>query len=199
MRRTVGEPAPSSGRPSTESFDLAQAADQVLAERAGDGDVRAFTVLVRRHGPALRRYATRVLGGTSESDDVVQETFVTAWTQLAGLQETAAVRGWLFRIAGRKAIDRLRAAKSHDEAREDLPAPVSDSPASRAQVGSLTGALSAALDGLPVDQRRAWLLRELGGQSYDDIAADLGVPTSTVRGLLARARKDLARRMEAWR
>lgn len=60
-------------------------------------------------------------------------------------------------------------------------------------------ALGAALRELPEAQRECWVLREMGGYSYDEIAAELGVPVSTVRGLLARARGFLITRMEAWR
>ena len=52
---------------------------------------------------------------------------------------------------------------------------------------------------LPEDQRRCWTLRELAECSYGQIAEELDLPVSTVRGLLARARKTLLREMEEWR
>ena len=67
---------------SMERAPLGDAADAILAARAADGDLRAFEVLVRRHGPLMRAYATRILGSNSDSDDVVQETFITAWERL---------------------------------------------------------------------------------------------------------------------
>ncbi len=179
---------------------LDDAADALLAERAADGDVRAFTVLVRRYGPALRAYAGRLLGSAAESDDVVQDTFITAWARLGDLGDPAAVRGWLFRIAGHNAIDRLRAHREHADVTEEDPA-ASDlhSPARSAEAGSLTAALAQALEALPPEQQRAWVLREMGGLHYDEIAAELALPASTVRGLLVRARRTLAERLEAWR
>lgn len=57
----------------------------------------------------------------------------------------------------------------------------------------------AALDRLPETQRRAWTLRELGGLGYDEIAAELDLPVSTVRGALARARARLITELDGWR
>lgn len=58
---------------------------------------------------------------------------------------------------------------------------------------------SAPLATLPTLQRLCWVLREVGGESYGGIAEQLGVPSSTVRGALARARTTLATAMEEWR
>ena len=179
---------------------LDAASDQMLADRAADGDLRAFEVLVRRHGPLMRVYATRVLGSNDETDDVVQESFITAWQQLGTLEDPRAVKSWLMRIVGRKSIDRLRARHQHVNIDEtDAPAPESHAPHALAETLSQTEALSRVLAALPEDQRRCWSLRELAEYSYVDIAAELNLPVSTVRGLLARARKTLLREMEDWR
>ena len=179
---------------------LDAASDQTLADRAADGDLRAFEVLVRRYGALMRVYATRVLGSNDETDDVVQESFITAWQQLRTLEDGSAVKSWLMRIVSRKSIDRLRARRSHINIDDtDAPAPESHAPHVLAEVESQTEALSRVLAALPEDQRRCWTLRELAENSYGDIAAELDLPLSTVRGLLARARKTLLREMEEWR
>ena len=179
---------------------LDAAADQILADRAADGDLRAFEVLVRRYGPLMRVYATRVLGSNDETDDVVQESFITAWQQLGTLEDGSAVKSWLMRIVSRKSIDRLRARRPHVNIDDtDAPAPESNAPHVLAEVESQAEALALVLAALPGDQRRCWTLRELAEYSYGDIAAELNLPLSTVRGLLARARKTLLRQMEDWR
>ncbi|WP_105035313.1 RNA polymerase sigma factor [Cryobacterium aureum] len=172
----------------------------MLAERAADGDLRAFEVLVRRYGPLMRVQATRVLGSNDETDDVVQESFITAWQQLGTLDDPSAVKSWLMRIVSRKSIDRVRARREHANIDDtDAPAPESRAPHALAETLSQTEALSRVLAGLPEDQRRCWTLREIAEYSYGDIAAELDLPLSTVRGLLARARKTLLREMEEWR
>lgn len=174
--------------------------DRTLADRAADGDVRAFEVLVRRHGPLMRVYASRVLGSNDEMDDVVQESFITAWQQLPNLDNGGAVKSWLMRIVSRKSIDRVRARRRHvDIDLTDPPAPERESPHRLVEAESQAEALTRVLAELPEDQRRCWMLRELGECSYGDIADELELPVSTVRGLLARARKTLLHEMEEWR
>ena len=182
------------------SVDLTSAPDRTLAGRAADGDVRAFEVLVRRHAPLMRAYATRVLGSNDETDDVVQEAFITAWQQLPTLSDPGVVKSWLMRIVSRKSIDRLRARKGHADIDDyEQPAPAELTPPRVVEAASREAALSSALAALPEGQRQCWVLKELAEYSYDEIAHELDVPVSTVRGLLSRARKNLIREMEEWR
>jgi RNA polymerase sigma-70 factor (ECF subfamily) len=186
--------------PLHDGLRLAEAPDGVLAGRAVDGDVRSFEVLVRRHGPLMRAYATRILGSTSESDDVVQEAFITAWDQLPTVKDLSAVKSWLMRITSHKAIDRIRARRDHAPLEDwDVEAPDSDTPHRRAEAASQWEMISQVLGRLSETQRQCWLLREMGGYSYDEIAEELKIPPSTVRGHLARARRKLVEEMEEWR
>ena len=185
--------------PSSTRLALPQLSDAVLADRAADGDPHAFAELVRRYGGVLRGYATRILGRTASSDDVVQEAFVTAWQQLDTLEDPAAVRAWLIRITTRKALDHLRASRDHEDIDDLEIAAAAAGPEARAEGSDMNVALSRALDALPATQRRTWILRELGGYSYDEIAVELGLPNSTVRGALSRARSTLLTELQGWR
>lgn len=197
-------PAPAADGDGTVDHDendpLQEAADATLASRAADGDTRAFEILARRHGPLMRVYSAKLLDSDIESDDVVQEAFLTGWRQINDLDSPANVRNWLMRIVTRKAIDRIRVRRSHDDIDDwDPPASPETSP-ERVVVARLQmDAVWEALDKLPSDQRRCWLLRETAGYSYHEIGDSLGIPTSTVRGLLSRARRFLLTEMEAWR
>ncbi len=186
--------------PATPGPALEEADDRTLAGRASDGDIRAFEVLVRRYGRLMRVYARRILGSNADVDDVVQEAFLQAWQHLPSLEELASVKSWLMRIVANRSVDRIRARREHaDIDQHEYEAPASEAPEARAQVHSLDEALSAALSRLPEDQRRCWVLREVAGYSYLDIGGELDLPSSTVRGLIARARKNLIREMEEWR
>jgi len=179
---------------------LEAADDRIVAGRAADGDTVAFAVLVRRYTPMMRAYARRVLSSGAEVDDVVQEAFITAWDQLPKLDDPARVKSWLMRITGRKAIDRIRAARRDADISEvEVAAPEHTTPPRQAEVRAEAAALGAALQQLPAQQRECWVLREIGGLTYEEIRDELGIPLSTVRGLLARARKDIIVRMEQWR
>lgn len=176
------------------------APDRIVAGRAADGDTDAFRVLVLRHSPLMRGYARRILGTEDEADDVVQDAFIVAWQQLPDLDDPGAVKSWLMRIVSHKAIDRVRARHPHlDIDDHEQSAAEATTPASRVETRFRTDELSAALRELPEAQRQCWMLREIADYSYNEIAAELDIPASTVRGLLARARKHLIVRMGAWR
>ena len=187
------------GTTGTHPDRLDEADDGTLAARAADGDVRAFETLVRRHAPVVRAYSRRILGSNADVDDVTQDTFISAWNHLDALDDRASVRGWLFRIASRKCFDVIRARRPHDDIDDLEVASLDESPDARAEAGSLSSAVSVALDQLKPEQRRAWVLRELGGYSYDEIGAEMDLPATTVRGLLTRARAGITARMEGWR
>ncbi|WP_449374515.1 RNA polymerase sigma factor [Arthrobacter psychrolactophilus] len=179
---------------------LADAPDHLLAERAADGDAASFETLARRHGPLMRAYARRLTRSHDEADDVVQEALVTAWKDIGTLQDGAAVKAWLMRIVGRRAIDAGRRRKSHDNLDDQAdPADRKPTPEQAAVASSARMALNNALARLPEEQRRCWVLKEFGGQSYDEIAEALGISAASVRGRLARARTMLVKEMEEWR
>lgn len=179
---------------------LESADDRIVAGRAADGDTKAFAVLVRRYAPMMRAYARRILPGTAEVDDIVQDAFIAAWDQLPKLDDPGRVKSWLMRITSRNAIDRVRASRPHvDIAAIETRAPDRSGPSRRAEAHAGIVALADALGQLPTPQRECWVLRELGDHSYEEIADQLDISVSTVRGLLARARKDIIVRMEEWR
>jgi len=179
---------------------LSGADDRIVAGRAADGDPAAFRVLVVRHAPLMRSYAHRILGSTDEVDDVVQDAFIVAWQRLPELADLGRVRSWLMRIVSHKAIDRVRGRHPHVDIEEQEPSiPEVEPPADVVEARSEAEELCSALGELPAAQRQSWVLRELAGYSYEEIAAELAVPATTVRGLLARARRYLMVRMAAWR
>ncbi|POH66029.1 MULTISPECIES: RNA polymerase sigma factor [Cryobacterium] len=172
--------------------------DSVLVDFVVAGNQTAFEILVRRYRPMLHGYAMRTLGSNEESDDVVQEAFITAWEKLPALKDGVHLKAWLMRVVRNKCLDRLRKRRPVTvEIDENMPARL-DSPFDVVETLLQNEALSLALSGLPTKQRRAWVMREFSGASYNVIASELGVPESTVRGLLARSRHTLARELAAW-
>lgn len=179
---------------------LASATDATLAARAIDGDVAAFEILARRHGPLMRVFAARMLGSDLESDDVVQEAFLVGWRRLHEIDDPARVRNWLMRIVSNRAIDRIRTRREHDDISELEPAaPATTDPSRIVETRLHLDAVWVALDKLPTVQRRCWLLRETADYSYAEIGEALDLSVPTVRGLLARTRKFLLHELEAWR
>ena len=99
----------------------------------------------------------------------------------------------------RTATDRLRAAR-RTEPIDALELPARGAgPEESALASSRVTALRAVLAELPQEQRDVWWRKEVGGLAYDEIAEQLQIPVSTVRGRLARARQFVLERMEEWR
>lgn len=148
----------------------------------------------------MRVYAAKLLGSDVESDDVVQEAFLTGWRRIGDIDSPAHVKNWLMRIVTRRAIDRIRVRREHDDIDDiDARAPAATNPERVVEARLQLDAVWQAIDRLPADQRRCWLLRETAGYSYQEIAEALELPLPTVRGLLARARRFVLHEMEAWR
>tara|TARA_R110002020_G_scaffold14731_15_gene52382 strand:- start:636 stop:1199 length:564 start_codon:yes stop_codon:yes gene_type:complete len=179
---------------------LEAAPDEILVERASQGDAAAFEALIRRHSPLMRAYVSRIVGSLSEADDVVQESLYTAWRRLPELRDPKAVKAWLMQIASRQAFKHLRRRPPEDPLPLLEAAHPSDTqPENVAIRNAQLQALAGALDTLPPDLRQAWLLREVAELSYDDIAKQLNIPRTTVRGKLSRARASIFAQMEEWR
>jgi RNA polymerase sigma-70 factor (ECF subfamily) len=178
---------------------LESASDAILAARSADGDTFAFAILVRRHAPYLRAFAIRLTGSSADADDAVQEALISAWGALPTLEDFSKVRAWLLSILSRKATDRIRQRKPSAELDEERAEDVELGPEQRAIATSRLDALSAVLERLPEGQKQCWVLKEVGGYSYEEIATELGMTPQTVRGKLARARATVVNEMEEWR
>lgn len=176
-----------------------------IVRRAQDGDLEAFESLVRSHQAPVFNLALRMLADRGDAEDITQEAILAAWEQLPKLKSPEAFSTWLFRLTSRRCVDliRRREARPSDatepEALSELVTAAQADPEHAALANSGLDALTLVLQTLPVDQRQIWILREMHDYSYEDIARDMGISTSTVRGRLARARRALAEGLEAWR
>lgn len=186
---------------SDETTDDARLDDVTLVVRAREGDVRAYEQLVRRYQGPIFRLAMRMLASRGDAEDVVQEVFLTAWRSLAGLHEDAAFVGWLYRMATNRCLNVIRARHATvdvDLAQQESRA-VGSQPEHSVEVSGQLAAVTEALQRLTGEQRACWLLREVHGRSYEEIAQAVGVTTTAVRGRIARARAQLTEMMAPWR
>ncbi|WP_173405664.1 RNA polymerase sigma factor [Streptantibioticus cattleyicolor] len=176
--------------------------DELLAARAAEGDEDAFEELVRRHGPAMFSLAVRLLGSRADAEDAVQEAFVSAWRRLPDFRADARFRTWLYRIVTNRCLNQLRARRPERDltAAPEPTAPEHQaSPVRAAESAAARAQLAEALDGLSPEQRACWVLRELHGLSYEQIAEVVRISEHAVRGRIFRARRYLTEAMGAWR
>jgi RNA polymerase sigma-70 factor (ECF subfamily) len=135
----------------------------------------------------------RVLRHQEDTEDVVQEVFLTAWKSLPGFRGDAHLSTWLQKIAVSRALNhRARASERMRRASVPLEDPMEDDartrPLRRLEEGELRQRLSDCLRKLPEPWRAVLALRQTETSSYEQIAAALEVAVGTVRSRLARAR-----------
>jgi RNA polymerase sigma-70 factor, ECF subfamily len=178
--------------------ELSEVEDATLVALATSGDREAFETLLGRYTHRVYLMALRMLGSRADAEDVAQEVSVTAWRRLAELTDPAAVRTWLFRVAHRQCLGVLRARRTYEQLDTDVPTTAADP---QRVVEAVVGvqALSLALAGLSLTQRRTWLLAEVHGLPHLEIARLSGGTEEAVRSRLQRARGRLAQSMRAWR
>ncbi|MBB4912896.1 RNA polymerase sigma factor [Actinophytocola algeriensis] len=201
MISRAGTPSGAQTPPADVAPDDSRLDDTTLVVRARDGDVRAYEQLVRRYQGPMFRLAVRMLASRGDAEDVVQEVFLTAWRSLASLHEEAAFVAWLYRMITNRCLNVIR--DRHTTVDVDLAQRESRSPGSRpertVEVSEQLAAVTEALQRLTGEQRACWLLREVHGRSYEEIAQAVGVTTTAVRGRIARARAQLTEMMAPWR
>ncbi|MFT0848732.1 sigma-70 family RNA polymerase sigma factor [Actinomycetaceae bacterium L2_0104] len=177
-----------------------------LVERSQDGDAASFAQLVDRFAGSLLRLSYRMLGNMADAEDIVQESFMSAWLGLSSLRHPEAFSTWLYQQTVNKCTDHLRRRQKQDsvsidneETGDGVVADTRDDPQRQAEETLTVNDLTRWLQELPVDLRVCWVLREVHGLSYAEVSQILDVPESTVRGRLSRARTALSRAMKEWR
>jgi RNA polymerase sigma-70 factor (ECF subfamily) len=182
--------------------------DAELVARALDGSQEAFRLLVERFERPIFSLVARMVQDPGTAEDLAQEVFVKAFRRLDSYDPGRKFASWLFKIAHNTTIDYLRRGGPETvplETQEEqggggllavLPDPV-ESPLAAAERRDLARALERAIAALRLDYREAVILFYVEGASYQEICEATGLPLGTVKTNLHRARKELARAMEA--
>lgn len=158
--------------------------DKALVARWTGGDQRAATELVELHAPAVSRFVAS-LGPSSDPAELVQDTFVRAFSALDRWRADASLRSWLFTIARRLVLDQRRAGR-----RERAHVPIDDAAAELVSADDVLGGVVAdesearvrqAVGRLSPTQREVFLLRVVEGLSYREIAGVAGTTEGAAR------------------
>ena len=134
-----------------------------------------------QHGSAVHRYFRRLTGDASAAEDLTQEVFLRVVRGGGHYEARERERAWVFRIARNVLLDRHRQTSR-------VPPPALNAEPITAAPQTMRVGLREALAQLPADEREAFLLREVGGLSYDEIAAATDSTMPAVRSRIYRAR-----------
>jgi len=169
-------------------------ADELLVVRCQLGEREAFAELIRAWHPAVERYVGRML--TGPDNDVVQEVWLAVFKGLPRLRQPDRFAPWLFAIARRAVMNRLRDvyARPEPESVDDLSG--ADVPGvDEAEAVVDRELLGGALAALPAREREVLLLFYLEDLPLDACAQICAVPVGTIKSRLNRARKLLRREL----
>lgn len=185
----------------TSSREATVDSDSVLMARLADGEDAAFRILIDRHLAAVLGLARRLLGETSEAEDVAQETMLRLWRTSGQLDVGAGgVRGWLLRVARNLCIDRRRASQRVSVV-EEVPEEI-DPPKQLVgiEAAEVSASVESAMLELPERQRTALLLFHHEGLSLVEIGREMDISSEAVESLLARGRRGLRQKLAGvWR
>jgi RNA polymerase sigma factor (sigma-70 family) len=163
-------------------------ADEALAAAAARGDAAAFEALVRRHERVVRGFLTRLAPGGGGSDDLAQETFLTAWSKAASFTGDGRYRGWLLRIAWTTFLMDARARGRRLPAYSgvgEAPEPATPGNVERDLI------VEDAMSRLPEAERAAVALCLVLGHSHREAAEILDMPLGSLKTRVARGSSKL--------
>jgi len=195
----------SSSRPGPDSYE--SVADEELLKLAGRGEVGAFEALVRRHESGVVNYFFRLHWDRQRAEDQAREVFIRLFTHAGEYEPTARLTTYLYRIAHNCWVDDVRRGKHERgqvslDARDEDGSPLcdavmsgSDGPRDEARKEEVVEAVIGAVESLEDEHKAVFVLAEVQGMKYSEIAEILGIPEGTVKSRMHAAVKKLRNRL----
>ncbi len=155
-----------------------------------------FNALVTDHGPSMYRIAYRMMGDAHEAEDVVQDTFRSAWKSRKNYQAGRGDRAWLASILRRRVIDRWRKRSPPSVLSSDTVLDVAVD-GHDPLADEYSDEMQHALAQLPGELRETLLLVVVGELTHQEVADMMDIPLGTVLSRVSRGRKRLRETLTA--
>lgn len=175
------------------------------------GEERAFRELVNRYQTRLLNFLYRMIGDREKAEDLVQEVFIRVYRHLHGFDRTRKFSTWIYAIAANLAKNEMR-NRSRDPLGllggmrtiwqgKERPLELEDTssrPDDLFRKRQLCTLVEEATAQLSAHHRQVFVLRDLEGKSYEEIAEIIGTKVGTVKSRLSRARQSFADVIKPW-
>jgi len=178
-----------------------------LVERARSGDAAAFSELVNRYERKIFRLAKHITQNDEDAEDVLQETFLKAYSHLDSFQGQSKFYTWIVRIAVNEALMKLRKRKSSktvsldeptDTGEDTMPREIAvweENPEQKYSREELREILDKAVESLKPAFRTVFVLRDIEELSTEETASALDISIPAVKSRLLRARLQLREKL----
>ncbi len=181
--------------------------DEQLIKRALAGDQKAYTSLVERHRAAIFHIINKIVRNNEGANDLVQETFMKAFANLASYRSEYRFSTWLYKIAANASIDFLRKRRikalsldrpvQTEDGTIEIEVPdYSYHPERELVRKEQRNTIEEAIQSLPDKYREVIVYRHKEDKSYDEIADLLDIPVGTVKARIFRARELLKKKLK---
>lgn len=177
--------------------------DTQLIEQFKKGDIEAFNEIVTRYTQKVHNLALRISRSEEDTDEIVQDVFVTVYRKVDKFEGKSAFSSWLYRITANAALMKLRKRKqTHAISIEELndngnPFELisGDETSELCSRHEVQAALEKALSALPAEYRMIFILRDIDRLSNQEVSDIVGVSVPAVKSRLHRSRIMLRKRL----
>lgn len=182
--------------------------EQELIHELRLGNEAAFRWLVNNYRNRVYNTVLNILHQEAEAEDAAQETFIQVFESIAKFKEESSLATWIYRIAVRKALDKLRKRKLVKRLQMILPWWMPEEkkkddnafihPGILAENREKAGVLFNAIRSLPDNQRVAFTLIKVQGMGYDEAAAIMEQSIKAIESLVSRAKGNLQKKLATY-
>jgi RNA polymerase sigma-70 factor, ECF subfamily len=183
-----------------------KALDQELVQSLRNGDLSAYCELVEKYTPKVHNLAFRISRNEEDTEEIVQDVFVTVYNKIDKFEGKAAFSSWLYRITANTAFMKLRKRKQHltislEEFSKgssefcSQPIVTPSEPGISTSRHEVRESIEKALFFLPYEYRSIFVLRDVDGLSNQDVSSILGITVPAVKSRLHRSRLMLRKRL----
>ncbi len=180
--------------------------EKELIYQLRQGEETAFRWLVENYRNRLFYSILNMVQDTEEAEDALQETFIQVFESIQSFKEASSLTTWIYRIAIRKALEKIRRKKTRKRLQAILPwwmpeEKKSESalflhPGIAAENKEKAAALFKAIQSLPGQQQMAFTLIKVEGMNYEAACAIMQLSIKAVESLISRAKANLQKQLE---
>jgi RNA polymerase sigma factor (sigma-70 family) len=178
-----------------------------LIQRLRQQDEPAFRWLVEQYRNRVYHTALNIVQDPAEAEDAAQETFIQVFESIERFRHDSSLSTWIYRIAVRKALDKIRKQKTRQRLQQLIPWWMPEEskspgefhhPGIEAEHKEKSAILFNAIQSLPEKQRIAFTLIKVQGMSYEEAMEVLQQNIKAVESLISRAKANLQKRLEQY-